>query len=144
MLPLTRRSLLVGHYLWALAIFAVTVGVGTPVALVLAREQHIAFSGPKVAMIVALSWAAFALSVSIQFPLFVRYGYTRAGLLATTLPISIVAVAVTRTHLHFTPDATLLTLVAVGGVALLGMSVTATTAIDPHRARRPGGRTVLG
>ncbi|MBS2553713.1 hypothetical protein KGQ19_43360 [Catenulispora sp. NL8] len=87
-LPLTRRSLLVGHYLWALAIFAVTVGVGTPVALVLAQEQHI--------------------------------------------------VAATRTHMHFTPNATLLTLVAVGGVALLGVSVTATTAIDPHRARRRG------
>ena len=90
-LPLTRRSLLLGHYVWALAVFVVTVGVGTPAALLLARQQQMAFPGHTAATAVALSWAAFALTVSIQFPLFVRFGFTKAGLLATTLPITIVA-----------------------------------------------------
>ena len=76
-LPLTRRSLLLGHYLWALAVFAVTAGLGTPAALILARQQHIAFTGHAVATVVALSWTAFALAVSIQFPLFVRFGFTK-------------------------------------------------------------------
>ncbi|NUP48892.1 MAG: hypothetical protein HOW97_16540 [Catenulispora sp.] len=134
-LPLTRRSLLLGHYLWALAIFTATAGIGTPAALILARWQHISFSGHTVATIVSLSWAAFALAVAIQFPLFVRFGYTRVGMLATTLPITLVALAATRLHLHFTPDTTVIALVAAGGAALLMASVAVTTAVDPHRPR---------
>ena len=136
-LPLTRRSLLLGHYLWATAVFAVTVGLGTPVALILARQQHDAFSGHTVATVVTLSWAAFALTVSIQFPLFVRFGFTKSGLLATTLPISIVAVAATRLHLRYTPDATGFALFAAGGAALLAVSMVATTLVDPRRMRLP-------
>lgn len=132
-LPLTRRSLLLGHYVWALAIFAVTAGLGTPAALILAWQQHIAFSGHAIATVVALSWVAFALTVSIQFPLFVRFGFTKTGMLATTLPISIVALAATRLHMHFTPDATVLALLAVGGATLLVASVAAATALDPRR-----------
>ncbi|MGH6653745.1 MAG: ABC-2 transporter permease [Actinocrinis sp.] len=132
-LPLTRRSLLLGHYAWALAVFAVTAGLGTPVALILASQQHIAFAGPAVAIVVALSWAAFALSVSIQFPLFVRFGYTKTGMLATTLPISVVAVGVNRLHVHFTPNATLPALLAAAGAALLAVSLAASTAVDPRR-----------
>jgi hypothetical protein len=132
-LPLTRRSLLLGHYVWALGVFLVTVGLGTPVALLLARQQHIAFSGHAVAIVVVLSWAAFALAVSIQFPLFVRFGFTKSGLFAITMPVSVIAVAVTRLHVHFAPDATVLTLVALGGAALLAASVAVATAMDPHR-----------
>lgn len=132
-LPLTRRSLLIGHYLWALGIFAVTVGLGTPAALLLAKQQHIAFTGHTIAMVLVLSWAAFALTVSIQFPLFVRFGFTRSGLLATTLPITVIGVAATRMHLHLKPDTTVLALVAVGGAALLAVSVVVTTVMDPRR-----------
>jgi hypothetical protein len=132
-LPLTRRSLLLGHYLWALAIFAVTAALGTPAALILARQQHIAFTGHAVATVVALSWTAFALAVSIQFPLFVRFGFTRAGLLATTLPISLVALVASRVHLHFAPNTTVLVLLAAGGAALLAASVVVATALDPRR-----------
>ena len=132
-LPLTRRSLLLGHYLWALGVFAVTVSLGTPAALLLARQQHIAFAGHLVATVLVLSWAAFALTVSIQFPLFVRFGFTRSGLLAATLPISVIAVAATRLHLHVTLDATVLALVAAGGAALLAASVAATIVMDPRR-----------
>ena len=137
-LPLSRRALLFGHYAWALAVFAVTVGLGTPAALLLARAQHIAFTGHTVAMVLSLSWAAFALSVSIQFPLFVRLGFTKTGLLATTLPISVAAAGATRLHLHLTPDMTVLTLLVAGGVALLALSVATATAIDPRRTRRTG------
>lgn len=138
-LPLTRRSLLLGHYVWAVTVFVVTAGLGTPAALLLARGQHISFTWPQLVLVVTLSWAAFALAVSIQFPLFVRFGFTRAGLLATTLPISIVAVVVTRFHVHFRPGAGVLVLVALGGVVLLGASMIATTVIDP---RRSGGAAV--
>ncbi|MFJ9713374.1 ABC-2 transporter permease [Streptomyces sp. NPDC101234] len=136
-LPLTRRSLVLGHYLWALAIFAVTAGLGAPAALILAQQQHIAFTGHTVATVVTVSWAAFTLAVSIQFPLFIRFGFTRAGLLATTLPISVVAVAATRLHMHITPDATVLALLTASGAALLAASAAASTALDPRRTGAP-------
>lgn len=136
-LPVPRRTLLLGHYVWALAVFVVTAGFGISAALVLAQQQHYTFTGRTLATVVSLSWAAFALSISIQFPLFIRFGFTRAGLLGTTLPISIVAVAATRLHLHLTPSATLPGLLAAGGGGLLFASVSATTVIDPRRTRGP-------
>jgi hypothetical protein len=137
LLPVTRRAILLGHYLWALAIFLVTAGFGILAALVLARQQHIAFAGHTLATVVLLSWAAFALSVSIQFPLFICFGFTRAGLLGTTLPISMIGVLATRLHLHVTPSATLLGLLAAAGGLLLSASVATTTAIDPRRTGGP-------
>lgn len=138
-LPLTRRSLLVGHYVWAVAVFVVTAGLGTPAALLLARQQQMPFPGHTAATAVTLSWAAFALTVSIQFPLFVRFGFTKAGLLATTLPITIVAAAAARLHLHFTLNATTLALLAASGVALLAASVATAAVWDPRRAVSPAG-----
>jgi hypothetical protein len=136
-LPLTRRSLVLGHYLWALAIFAVTAGLGAPAALILARQQHIAFTGHTVATVVSASWAAFTLAVSIQFPLFIRFGFTRTGLLAATLPICVVAVAAARLHMHITPDATMLASLAASGAALLAASAAAATVLDPRRTGVP-------
>lgn len=138
-LPLTRRALLLGHYVWALAVFAVTAGLGTPVAVALAHYQHIAFSGRTIALVVTASWAAFALAVSIQFPLFVRYGFTKTGLVATTLPISVVAVAASRLHVHFTPDATLVALAAIGSAALMSVSVAVSAIVKPGGVPRRAG-----
>ena len=46
-----------------------------------------------------LSWAIFAVNIAIQFPLFIRFGYSRVSLLATFLPLAVVMVALTRLHL---------------------------------------------
>jgi hypothetical protein len=138
-LPLTRRSLLLGHYVWALAIFAVTAVLGTSAALLLAGQDHLALTGHTAVTVLALSWAAFALSISIQFPLFVRFGFSRAGLLGTTLPISVIALVVSRLHLHLTAGAMEWALLAIGGAALLTASVAVASATDP---RRPGTASV--
>jgi hypothetical protein len=134
-LPLTRRSLLLGRYLWALMIFAVTIGLGTPAALILARAQHISLSAHTLTMILVVSWAMFALSVSIQFPLFLRYGYTRVGLLATTLPVAVVAMVALRWHLHVTVTTAWLVALVAAGAVLLGASLAVAGLVDPRRLR---------
>jgi hypothetical protein len=136
-LPLTRRSLLLGRYAWALATFVATAGVGIPVFLLLARLEHVSLGGYAFSAIVSVSWALFALSISIQFPLFVRFGYTRAGMLGTTLPIILVALAALREHLDIKLAPVWLVLLAVGGVVLVCASATIAMTLDPRRARRP-------
>lgn len=123
--------------LWALAV--ATAGFGILAAALLARQRHAAFSGHTLATVVSLSWAAFAVSISVHFPLFVRFGFTRAGMLGTTLPLSIVAVAVARLHPRLTAGAALPGLLAAGGAVLLAVSLATTAAIDPHRAQLDSG-----
>lgn len=136
-LPLTRRSLLLGRYAWALATFVATAGVGIPVSLLLARQENVSFGGYVLTAIVAVSWALFALNISIQFPLFVRFGYTRAGMLGTTLPIVLVAFVALRTHVDIKPGPAGLILLAAGGVVLFCASAAVAMALAPRRARRP-------
>ncbi|SEO99782.1 ABC-2 transporter permease [Amycolatopsis saalfeldensis] len=133
-LPVTRRSLLLGRYLWSLAIFVCYSVVGMAASLVSAHVQNIAFAGPAVAEVLAISWAAFALNISIQYPLYVRFGYLRAGLLGTILPIAVAAVAVTRFHLNIRPDAMWLALIAVAGAVLFVISAAVATIIDPAKS----------
>jgi hypothetical protein len=136
-LPLTRRSLLLGRYVWALATFVATAGVGIPVSLLLARLENVSFGGYALTAIAALSWAVFALNISIQFPLFVRFRYTRAGMFGTTVPIFLVAFAALRTHVDLKPGPVWLILLAAGGVVLFCASAAVAMALDPRRARRP-------
>ncbi|MGH3247301.1 MAG: ABC-2 transporter permease [Trebonia sp.] len=136
-LPLTRRSLLLGRYLWALAVFVATAGVGILVSLLLARQENVSLDGYALTAIMALSWALFALNISIQFPLFVRLRYTRAGMLGTTLPIVLVAFVALRTHVDLKPGLVWLILLAVGGVLLFCASAAVAIVLDPRRARGP-------
>ena len=135
-LPITRRSLLLGRYMWALATFVITAGVGTAVSVVLAKEDNVSYDGRAIVGLLVLSWAVFALNISIQFPLFVRFGYTYAGMLGTTLPIALVAVIVAHTHLNLKPNAGWLILLVAAGVAVLGASIATAMALDPRRDRR--------
>ncbi len=64
-LPLRRRSVIHGHYLWALATFDVTAAVGLPVALLLARAESTPFDGRTVVDVLTASWVLFAVSIAI-------------------------------------------------------------------------------
>ena len=136
-LPLTRRSLLIGRYLWALASFVVTGGIGLAVSLLFARLEGLSFGGYELGAVVAVSWVLFALNVSVQFPMFVRFGYSRAGMLGTALPIALAVVVAVRAHFDLRPSAVLLILLAAGGAVVFGASAAVALAIDPRRARRP-------
>ena len=135
-LPLTRRSLLLGHYALALATFVGYAVIGSAEAVITAHLQGVPFGWGKFAAMLAISWALFALNISIRFPLFVRFGYSQVGMLGTTIPIALVAVIVSRAHVSM-PSATWLEVIAVAAVALFGASIAITLALDPRRVHRP-------
>lgn len=72
---------------------------------------------------------ATKLTVAIQFPLFIRFGYSRIGLPATTLPLALILVAVARLHLTIVPMAWL-PYVRVAGAAAIAASVAVAVATD--------------
>jgi hypothetical protein len=85
---------LYGHYAWAMASFVVTATVGTALVLLLARTEAVPFGSRTLVTALTLSWALFAVNVAIQFPLLIRFGYTRISVLATTLPLALVSLGV--------------------------------------------------
>jgi hypothetical protein len=138
-LPLTRHSLLAGRYVWALATFVATVGVAIPVSLLLAWAENVSFGGYALSDVVAVSWALYALNISIMFALFVRFGYMRVGAIGTTVPVillAFVALAAGRAHV-IKPGPVWLILPAAGGVVLFCASAIVAMSLDPRRARRP-------
>ena len=138
-LPLTRRSLLLGRYVWALATFAAVAGVGIPVSLLVARLENVSFPGNALTAIVAVSWALFALNISIMYPLFIRFGATLAGLLGGVAPISALAsAAYTAGHAYvLKPGPVWPGLLAAGCLILFCASAAVAMALNPRRARRP-------
>ena len=137
-LPLPRRAVLLGHYAWALSTFVVSAAVGTALTLILARTQSARFDGGTFAAVLTLSWAVFVVNVAVQFPLFIRFGYSRIGLLVTYLPLALVMIAVTRLHLSIVSFATIerwLPLFWVAGAALLAASVAVSLAPSWIRPR---------
>jgi hypothetical protein len=121
-LPLPRRAVLLGHYAWALMSFFAIVITGTALAAVLAQAQDMPFGGHSLATLLTLSWALFTVNISIQLPLLIRFGYTRISLLATTVPLALVMVAVIRLHLDIESIRDWLPLFWVGGAAVLAAS----------------------
>lgn len=141
-LPLPRRSVLYGHYAWALACFLATATVGTAVALLLAWAEDVPFSGPTLVTVLTVAWAIFAVNTAIQFPLLLRFGYTRVSILATTLPLAVVILAVLRLHLHVSIESVQvwLPLVWVAGVAAMAASVAVAITTDQQRGGYSGRR----
>lgn len=131
-LPLSRRSLVFGHYLAALLTFVVYAALGTIEAVISAHVQHTAFGWSKIGEILAVSWMLFALNTMIKFPLFVRLGYSQIGMLGTTLPIAVVAIVVTKAHFSM-PSTTTLYIVGACSVILFGLSAVVAVAVDPRR-----------
>ena len=134
-LPLPRRSVLYGHYAWAMASFLATVTVGTALALLLAWAQAVPFGGRTLVTMLTLSWAMFAVNVAIQFPLLIRFGYTRISILATTMPLALVMLTVLQLHLHLTITSIQiwLPLLWVAGVAAIMTSAAVAITADQRR-----------
>jgi hypothetical protein len=136
-LPLPRRSVLYGHYAWAMASYLVAVAVGTALDFLLARVEAVPFSGRDFLTMLTLSWVLFAINVAIQFPLLIRFGYTQVNVLATTLPLALVMFAILKLHL-FPSIASVqvwLPLLGGAGVAAIVASVAAAITADRRRVR---------
>jgi hypothetical protein len=125
-LPVPRRVVVYGHYAWAVACFAATAVVGTALSLLLARVKSEPLGGRELLTTLTLSWALFVINLTIQFPLFIRFGYSRISLMSTFLPLAVVMVALTRLHLSIVSFATLqswLPVIWVAGAAGIAVSV---------------------
>lgn len=121
-LPLPRRTVLLGHYAWALASFLATVTAGTALAALLARAEDVPLGGRDLVTMLTLSWALFAANIAIQLPLLIRFGYARISVLGTTLPPALVMLAVVRLHLTITSIQVWLPLLWVAGAAAIATS----------------------
>jgi hypothetical protein len=134
-LPVSRRSVLYGHYAWATACFLATATAGTALALLLARVQALPLGGRALMTMLALSWALFAVNTAIQFPLLIRFGYTRVSVLATTLPLVVVVGTAYKLHLKMASFQDWLPLLCAAAVAALVISVAVAAAADRRRVR---------
>jgi hypothetical protein len=134
-LPLSRRSVLYGHYAWAMACFLATATVGTALAFLLAQVQAVPLGGRALVTVLTLSWALFAVNTAIQFPLLIRFGYTRVSVLGTTLPLAAVVAAVYKLHVNTALIQNWLPLLCAVGVAALMMSAAVAGTADRRRVR---------
>lgn len=118
-LPAPRRAVLLGHYAWALVSYFATTAAGTTLAVLLARAEGAPLDGHTLVTLLTLSWALFAVNIAIQFPLLIRFGYARISVLATTMPLALVMVAILRLHLTLASIQVWLPLLGVAGAAAL-------------------------
>jgi hypothetical protein len=134
-LPVTRRAVVRGHYAWAVTCFAATVVVGSATAVALGRVKSEPLGGRELLTALTLSWAIFVINVSIQFPLFIRFGYSRISLMSTFLPLAVIMIALTRGHLSLVSFASLqhwLPLFWVAGAAAIAASMAVVSAWRPR------------
>ncbi|MFI5906512.1 ABC-2 transporter permease [Dactylosporangium sp. NPDC051541] len=134
-LPVPRRAVVLGHYAWALATFVATAGLGTAAALIMARAEHVPYGPHIVWLVLSIAWGFFAVTVALQFPLFIRVGYTRLSLMATTLPMALVMGALFKFHVDLDSLARWLPLLWPAGLALLTASVAVTLLLERRGVR---------
>jgi hypothetical protein len=132
-LPVPRRSVLLGHYAWALASFATTVVLGTALTLLFAAFQHSTPSGHTLLTMITLAWVLFAVNISIQLPVLIRWGYTRMGVWTTTVPLALIMGVVIKFHLDVAALERLLPAAWPAGVALISVSAELATVLDRRR-----------
>jgi hypothetical protein len=134
-LPLGRRTVVLGHYAWALACYLGTLFTGMALGLLLARLESEPFDGRTLAAVLTVSWGTFAVNVAVQFPLFIRYGYTRTNLLSTVLPLAFVAMLVVKLHLSLASAQVWLPWIWPAGAALLVASAAIATGLERQRTQ---------
>lgn len=139
-LPLPRRSVLYGHYAWAMACYLVLVAAGVALDFLLARVQAVPFSGRDFLTMLTLSWALFAINIAIQFPLLIRFGYTQVSVLATTLPVALIMYAVLKLHVFPSIAAVQVWLPLIGGAGVAAMVASVAVAITADQRRVRYGR----
>lgn len=136
-LPVPRRSVVYGHYAWAMAVFLAGIAIGAALDLVVPRVEAVPFSGRAFLTMLTLSWALYAVNIACQFPLLIRFGYTRVNVMASTLPLTLVLAVVLKLHV-FSGIASVqawLPLLAAAGAAAMAASVAVAVSADGRRVR---------
>ncbi|MGK4585846.1 ABC-2 transporter permease [Kitasatospora sp. HPMI-4] len=130
-LPVPRRTVLLGHYAWALASFLATVTTGSALTVLLAQADGVPLSGRTLITLLTLSWALFTVNIAIQFPLLIRFGYARISVLGTTLPLALIMLTVFRLHLTIASIQVWLPLLWAAGAA----AIVTSAALAAHAPR---------
>lgn len=130
-LPLPRRSVVLGHYAWAVASFLATTTVGTATAALMARLGHEPFDARTFATLLTVSWTVFAVNIAIQLPLLIRFGYARISVLGTTIPLAFIMLAAYKLHLTLAGIQHWLPLLAATGAAAVVLSAALTALHRP-------------
>jgi hypothetical protein len=68
--------------------------------------------------------------VAVQFPLFIRYGYTRINMLSTVLPLAFVGTLIARLHLSLASIHAWMPWTWPAGAALIVASMAAAAVLD--------------
>lgn len=110
--------------------------MGTALALLFAHIEAVPIGGRTLATMLAFSWALFAVSVAIQFPLLIRFGYTRVSVVGTTLPLAAVVGTVYKLHLNLASIENWRPLLGAAGVAALAASAAVARTADQRRVRQ--------
>src|SRR5262249_13761341 len=118
-----------------MASYLAPVAVGTALDFLLARVKAVPFSGRDFLTMLTLSWALFAINIAIQFPLLIRFGYPRVSVLATTLPVALILLAVLKLHVFPSITAVQVWLPLLGGAGVAAMAASVAVATDPRRVR---------
>lgn len=85
-LPVRRRSVVVGRYWFAVVLAALAGAAGSVVGLGLAALVGEPYGWPEAGYLMVAAFAVFAVLVAFQFPVYFALGYTRARLMSF-LPI---------------------------------------------------------
>lgn len=78
MLPVSRRALVAGRYVFALALYVASTLLGGVMAAVIAAIRHEPVALADAALVAAISFAIYCVVVALQHPFFWAMGYTKA------------------------------------------------------------------
>lgn len=143
MLPVSRRALVAGRYVFALALYAVATLVGGVLAAVLAEVRHEPVGAADAVLVVAISFAIFCVVVALQHPFFWAMGYTRARVASYVPLLALAFGTATLPLLGFDPTGTwdgpgpgvLAALLVVGGAGVYVASAAVSVRLDARRVR---------
>jgi len=136
-LPLRRRDVLAGRYAGAVVIFVVAVTLATVVTVVngVLRGGE-GLDAASTVSAIGVSWAAFAVIEAAQLPIYVRWGYNQARLVAfvpVLLLVMVITVVVPRLPHDASPSPWWLAVLAGAGALVLVASYALSVRIDPRR-----------
>ena len=135
-LPLRRKVVLLGHYAAAVTTYLLFAAAGAALAIVIGLVRSDAIDTTGFGALLALSWAAFAIVVALQYPLLVRLGHTRAKFVVNLPTFVLLGGAAIVNHdlrtVALSGALTVILAIVVGAVAL-ALSFLVSVLIDPHR-----------
>jgi ABC-type transport system involved in multi-copper enzyme maturation permease subunit len=139
-LPVRRSAVVLGRYAFATLTFLGAAAIATIAMVAVAAARSIPLEPATTAVLLASSFAIFALTVGIQFPMYFAMGYTRARMLSYLPFAAIVLIAVVGAPLlpqggaDLTPDTAVTIAITTAGLAILTISALVSRRVFGHRA----------